>query len=393
MNRLSVRLIASHVLVAIVSAVAVVVVVRLAAPALFDETLRQGGGFGHAMGADGMGADGSGSFGQGQGQGQGLGRGLGQGQGQARALREAFASAVDRSNLIGGVVGILTGGAVGAFAAYRLLGPLRRIGAATRRIAAGDYDERVEPPGERELGALAHDVNRLGGELARTESTRVRLLGEVAHEMRTPLTVIDGYTGGMSEGVLPLSQENLAVIAGETRRLRRLADDLSALSRSAEHRFDLDPQAHDLREVVAEATGRLAPLADEAGVALEFPAGAPVAAVVDDARIAQVVGNLVRNAIRATPAGGNVTVRVDPAEGRGPLVTVTDSGVGLAPDDVARVFERFYRVAGAPQGRDAGSGIGLTIARDIMRAHGGDLTASSPGLGRGATFVATLPPG
>lgn len=289
---------------------------------------------------------------------------------------------------------MLAAGAVGAFAAYRLLGPLRRIGAATQRIAAGHYDERVEPTNERELSALGDDVNRLGSALARTEATRVRLLGEVAHEMRTPLTVIEGYAAGMREGLMPLNGENLEVITGEAGRLRRLADDLSALSRSAEHRFDLDPRPHELGAVVARAAERLRPQAQEAGVELVLDlAGTPTTAVVDDARIEQLMTNLIRNALRATAPGGRVTVSVAPRpEGAGSSVSVCDTGVGLSPDDVERVFERFYRVEGTPAGRDGGSGIGLTIARDIVRAHGGDLVASSPGLGLGATFVATLPP-
>ncbi len=368
MNRLSVRLIASHVLVAVVGAATAFIVVRLVAPALFDESLRHGQGMGWGVG--------------------------GPGQGMAQQLREAFASAVDRANLIAALAAVLSAGAVGAFAADRLLGPLRRIGAATRRIAAGHYDERVGPMNERELSALADDVNRLGSALARTEAARVRLLGEVAHEMRTPLTVIEGYAAGMRDGMMPLSGENLEVITGETGRLRRLADDLSALSRSAEHRFELVPRPHELGAVVARASERLRPQAREAGVelVLDLP-GTPAPAVVDDARIAQLMTNLIRNALRATPPGGRVTVSVAPLpEGGGTSVSVCDTGVGLAPDDVERVFERFYRVEGTMPGRDGGSGIGLTIARDIARAHGGDLVASSAGLGLGATFVATLPP-
>lgn len=368
MNRLLVRLIASHVLVAIVGALTAFIVVRLSLPTLFDETLREG-------------------------RGPSCGDGVSVLQGEGTVVAEAFAAALDHANLCGALAAVLAAGAVGTFAACRLLGPLRRIGAATRRIAAGRYDERVEIASERELADLARDVNRLGGALARTEAIRVRLLGDVAHEMRTPLTVIEGYAGAMSEGVLPLSGENLEVISGEAHRLTRLADDLSTLSRAAEHRFDLTPRRSDLDAVVAQTARRLEAHAREMGVDLCVEVGrVPTEAEVDDARIAQVVTNLVRNAVRATAPGGRVAVSVTSSpEGR-PLITVTDTGVGLAADDLERVFERFYRVPGTPHRRDGGMGIGLTIARDIVRAHGGDLVASSPGLGAGATFTVSLPP-
>lgn len=369
MNRLSVRLLASHVLVAVVAAVTTYLVVRLAAPALFDESLRRGGGFG-----------------------PGPGPGGGQGRGQGPALRQAFATAVETATLVGALAGVGTAAIAGAFVARRVLGPLTRIRAATRRIAAGNYDEPVGRPHDRELAALADDVTRLGQTLHHTETTRVRLLGEVAHEMRTPLTVIDGYLDGMADGVLPTTAENLDLLRAESARLRRLAGDLSALSRGAEHRLELDRRIQAVAPVVREAAQRLEPMAQEAGVELRIePTDDHATACIDAERMAQVVTNLVRNAIQATGPHGVVDVRTA-ALGDHIRVTVSDTGRGLAPHDLAAIFERFYRVTVTP-GEPAphGSGIGLTIARDIVRAHGGDLTAYSPGPGRGATFEARLP--
>lgn len=361
-RRLSVRLIVSHVFVAVVVAVTMFVVMRLMAPGLFEEHL-------------------------------GFGRGQGPGQGRGRLLLEAFRAAVDQANIVGALAGVIAAGAVGAFAAYRLLGPLRRIGAATERISAGHYDETVAPPSEVELAILAESVNRLGGELDRVESTRIRMLGEVAHEMRTPLQIIDGHVEGMIDGVLPTNADNLAVIGAETRRLRRLSDDLSSLSRASEHRFDLHPVAHDLGAVARAAAERLLPQAQAAGVDLVIATPA-TPAEFDADRLDQVVTNLVRNAITATPEGGRVTVAtIGASSGKGNAqVTVQDTGEGLEPENVERIFERFYRVPGR-RGPAGGSGIGLSIAREMMRAHGGDLTASSPGLGHGSTLTATLPVG
>lgn len=373
MRRLSVRLLASHILVAVLAGGATYVVVRFLAPRLFDDMIGLGYGPGGA--------------------GQGPGRTTG-GQGQGFLLKQQFADAVDSALLIGTVVGVLAAALFGILAARRLLRPLDAVRATTREIAAGRYDVRVAVPSAAELAALASDVNTLGATLAETEARRVRLLGEVAHELRTPLTVIDGSVEGMIDGVVATGPEELGRLADEVRRLRRLADDLSTLSRAEEGRLSVTAVPVDVRAVVSAAAERLRPQAADAGLTLEVVGGDPVQVDADPDRIAQVVTNLVGNAIRATQPGGVVTVSVSgagkDADGRA-SISVADTGEGLDADDCRRVFERFYRVPGRRGGPDGGSGIGLTIARQIMRAHGGDLTASSDGRGRGATFVATLP--
>ncbi len=366
MNRLSVRLVMSHLLVAVLGALATFVIVRQLAPALFDETLRRSQ--------------------------TGTPRGPGQGLGPNSGLREQFASAVDQALLTGALVGAALAAVFGIIAASRLIRPLGRLRSATRRIAEGHYDTVVPVPNEAELADLATDVNSLGRALSETESRRLRLLGEVAHEMRTPLTVIDGYVEGMIDGVLPTDTASLGHVGDESRRLRRLADDLSALSRAEEGRLQLAPARIDLREAVSSAAERLRPQAQDAGLALDVDRGAtPLLVDVDADRIAQVVTNLLGNAIRATPAGGSVSVSCAPA-GKVAVLTVTDTGAGLAQADLERIFERFYRVPGRQNSAtESGTGIGLTISRGIIRAHGGDLSASSPGPGKGATFTARIP--
>ncbi len=369
-HRLSTRLVATHLLVAALGAATSYLVVRLLAPALFDESIRIGAGAGG-------------------------GRGPGGGQGAGQALRASFADAVDRALLIGTLVGVAAAALAGAFAAYRLLVPLSRVREATRRMAAGQYDIPLREPRERELADLAHDVNRLGTALAETEARRVRLLGEVAHEMRTPLTVIDGYVEGMLDGVIPTTPQALGQVGAEVRRLRRLAEDLSSLSRAAEGRLDVTPAPVELVGTVTNAVERLRAQADERGVALTVVAPAPVMVQADADRLAQVVTNLVGNALRATESGGSITVGIGLGDGPDTafaLITVTDSGEGIAPDQLERIFERFYRVrCGRREAGDSGSGIGLTIARDLIRAHGGDLRAASAGRGQGSTFTVALP--
>jgi signal transduction histidine kinase len=365
MNRLSVRLVVSHVLVALIGGLATFAVVRWLAPALFDESMRHvpvGGG----QGPGGMGG------------------------GQGMALRDQFAAAVNEALLIGSAVGIAAAAIFGVFAARRVIRSLSTVRVATRQLAAGRYDLPVPEPKEAELAELARDVNHLGAELAQTETRRVRLLGEVAHELRTPLTVIDGYVEAMIDGVLPTSPENLAQIGEETRRLRRLGEDLSALSKAEEGRLALQIVSADAGAVAQQAAERLRPQAEDAGVDLVVrPAVAALAVQCDPDRIAQVVTNLVGNALRATNSGGTIWVTARSEAGQA-LIEVADDGIGLAPPQLAKVFERFYRVSGARIG-ESGSGIGLTISRGIARAHGGELSAASAGLGEGAKFTLSLP--
>lgn len=355
------RVVLSHVAVVLVAVGISLLVVRQLAPTLFDQSMR--------------------------GMGSGLGGAAGSGMGMS--LRAQMSDAVDSSLVVGALVGAGVAALVGVWLAARLVRPLARVREATRRLASGAYDVTVERPDEPELAALADDVNRLGAVLAQTESRRVQLMGDVAHEMRTPLTVIDGYVDGMTDGVLPTDQESLAQIGAEVARLRRLADDLGTLSRAEEGRLGIVRTRLDLAAVVARTTTRLRPQATERGVDLVVVTpGAAVLVDADEDRLGQVVTNLVGNAIQACQRGGRIEVQVVAADGRA-AVTVTDTGVGLAPGDVDRVFERFYR--GSGRRPDRGSGVGLTIARGIMRAHGGDVTAASPGAGRGATFTAWLP--
>jgi signal transduction histidine kinase len=365
MNRLSVRLVVSHVLVAVIGGAATFAVVRWLAPALFDESLRRGPT-------------------------TGAGRGQGAGQGAGGALRDQFATAVDQALLIGAVVGVAAAAVFGIFAARRVIRSLQTVRLATRELAKGRYDLAVPAPREAELAELAADVNQLGAALAQTEATRMRLLGEVAHELRTPLTVIDGYVEAMIDGVLPTNSENLAQIGEETRRLRRLGEDLSALSKAEEGRLGLQLAVVDVGAVTVAAAERLRPQAVDTAVKLEVRSpAAELLSSIDADRIAQVVTNLVGNALRATGNGGTITVSAR-TEGTQVLVEVADTGVGLAAESLEKIFERFYRVSSAPA-TQIGSGIGLTIARGIARAHGGELRAASPGLGKGAIFTLSLP--
>lgn len=367
MNRLSVRLVLSHLAVALVGAITTFFVVRALAPTLFDASLHRNPN------------PGSGRFGGGQGANQ--------------ALRVQFAAAVNQSLWIGALVGAVAATVLGALLAHRVIRTLHTMRRATRDIARGRYDVRVPLPREIELADLASDVNTLGQALSETEARRVRLLGEVAHEIRTPLTIIDGYVEGMIDGVLPTTPTELMQVSEEVRRMRRLSEELANLSRAEEGRLSMSRAALDLRDVVTVAATRLRPQAEDAGLVLEVHASEESLPVIADAdRIAQVVTNLIGNAFRATAAGGRVHVSCV-RDGRWAVVTVSDNGVGLEPDDLERIFERFYRVPGDRAAGDTGSGIGLTIARSIVDAHGGTIVAASDGIGQGSVLTVRLPLG
>src|SRR5659263_330503 len=190
----------------------------------------------------------------------------------------------------------------------------------------------------------------------------------------------------MIDGVIEVTPSSLQDMATETRRLRRLAEDFSSLSKAQERRFDLILEPRDLADIVTAAATRMGPQLEDEGIdlALSVP---PLPVTADEDRIMQVVTNLLGNAVAATGRGGHIRI-AGRQEAGWAVVDVADTGVGLAPDDVERVFERFYR---AHQGRASGSGIGLTISRELMRAHGGELSAHSDGPGQGATFSVWLP--
>lgn len=360
--RMPARLLSSYVLVATVGAGVAYLTVWLLAPALFDRQV-----------------------------GMMDGRGMGSGAGSSTGLHDAFRSALTTALAVGLTASVGAAVAVAWFVTGRLMRPLHAVRAATQQIAAGEYQVSVPVPTEPELAALANDVNTLGSALADTEARRTRLLGDVAHELRTPLTALDGDVEGLIDGVFAPTPDVLGSLSDELRRLHRLADDLSSLSRVQEQGLGLHPVDADLAELARRAAARLAPQFRDAQVGLTVDADQVVPVRADPDRIVQVLTNLLGNALLATGSGGTVTVAAR-SGARGGEVSVTDTGVGLCGPDLERVFERFYRAPGQPR-RSAGSGIGLTIAREIARGHGGNLTASSPGRGLGARFTMTLPRG
>lgn len=306
-------------------------------------------------------------------------------------LYQSFALAVNEVLVIAASAATLAAVVISIFTASRIVGPIQAMMRASQSIAAGNYHERVAVPSQDELGALAQSFNVMAATLEQTESRRMELIGDVAHELRTPLASIRSAMEGLVDGVLPAEPETYQGVEREAIRLQRLVRDLEELSRAEAGQMGLDFQPVMLADLVHAVTERLALQFEDKGVTLEVDAAAhslPVNA--DPGRITQVLTNLVGNALQYTPAGGTVSIRAW-AEGREALVSIHDSGIGIPREHLPHLFERFYRVDKSRSRAGGGSGIGLTIARYLVEAHGGRIWAESEGPGQGSKFTIALP--
>ena len=279
---------------------------------------------------------------------------------------------------------------VSAYLARRLGRTVAALAHAAARIADGQYGTHVPAPGlGTDFDTLTAAFNAMAARLQAVEATRRQLLADLGHEMRTPLSTIEGYLDAAEDGISVPDEDTTTVLRTQTARLRRLAEDLTAVTNAAEHRLHRGPVAPADVVRTALAAARTAYAAK--GVDLRERTDTQLPAVPADAgRLGQVLGNLLDNALRHTPPGGQVTVRTRGAPGR-VEIAVCDAGTGIAPEHLPHVFERFYRAEPARDRDHGGSGIGLAIVHAIVTAHGGQVTAESPGPGRGATFTITLP--
>ncbi len=308
-----------------------------------------------------------------------------------------FRHAVTEALVLAGSAAILAALVVSALVSRRVVLPVQEMQAASQRIAAGHYGERVGVPGDAgredldELGRLALSFNRMATQLEQIEAMRRDLIANVAHELRTPLASIKGYMEGLVDGVLPAEAATFQQVSREADRLQRLVRDLQELSRVEAGALDLDRKPRPVSRLVDAVVARLGRQYEEKGVLLDVDLAADLPPVrADEDRIGQVLLNLVGNALQFTPAGGRVRIRAR-REGGLVRVAVEDTGIGIPPEHLSHVFERFYRVDKSRSRAGGGSGIGLTIARHLVEAHGGEMQVVSPGPGQGSTFSFTLP--
>ena len=310
-----------------------------------------------------------------------------------------FRSAVTEALAVAGMAAFLAALAVSLFVSRRVVLPVQEMMSASQRIAAGHYDERVGVPGNAgpdeldELSRLALSFNQMADRLEQTEARRLELIGNVAHELRTPLSAIKGYMEGLIDGVLPAEAATFQQVFREADRLQRLVNDLQELSRVEAGTFELDSKLTAVAHLVETVADRLDRQFEEKGVTLEtdVPPDLPLVRAGED-RVGQVLLNLVGNALQYTPSGGRVSLAAR-REGESVRFSVRDTGIGIPPEHLPHVFERFYRVDKSRSRAGGGSGIGLTIGRHLVEAHGGQIEAASDGPGQGSTFSFTLPVG
>lgn len=302
-----------------------------------------------------------------------------------------FRAAVTEALFISTTAALVSAIIVSLFVSRRVVTPIRQMMQASQRIADGRYQERVDVAGQDELGQLAHSFNQMAETLEQTESMRRDLIANVAHELRTPLTSIKGYMEGMMDGVLPAEPDTFQQIYHEADRLQRLVNDLRELSRVEAGAFELKRRPLLVNNLIEQTAARLRPQFDEKGVILKVDPYANLPFVLaDEDRLSQILLNLVGNALQYTPANGTVTIS---AQSYTPqlLISISDTGLGIPAEHLPHIFNRFYRVDKSRSRAGGGSGIGLTITRHLVEAHGGHIRAESPGSGQGSTFSFTLP--
>jgi len=279
---------------------------------------------------------------------------------------------------------------LGTLLARTLTQPLRDLTSATRAMAKGEIAQEVPVRSSDELGELAASFNQMSADLARANQLRRQMTADIAHDLRTPLTVIGGYIEALRDGVLPPTPQRFDTIYNEVEHLQRLVEDLRTLSLADAGELTLNRELTSPRSLLERQVLAYQHQARQQNVTLQVKAGPALPEInVDPERMAQVLGNLVSNALRYTPAGGQIVLSTEGTADT-VLLSVQDSGEGIAPEDLPCVFDRFYRGDAARQQHDGESGLGLAIAKAIVEEHGGTLSVASE-LGRGTTFTIALP--
>jgi two-component system sensor histidine kinase BaeS len=315
-----------------------------------------------------------------------------------------FLTNVNQAILISGFIAALAVVLISFFLVRRLTRPLALLTMAADQMRRGDYSRRVEPPqSQDELGRLSQSFNEMAEtiesditELRRQEQLRRDLLANIAHDLATPLTAIQGFSEALGDDVISdpaARQETAQLIAREVQRMRRLVADMQQMTSLESGRAHLDLAPLDMHGLVDETLAVIEPECEQAGIALrnEIDPQTPHA-LADSDRVTQVLLNLLDNARRHTPSGGTISVGTKPRD-RMLSVWISDIGMGINPADLPLIFERFYRADRSRTGATGGSGLGLAIVKAIVEAHGGTISAeSTPGKGTRITFTLPLAP-
>jgi signal transduction histidine kinase len=294
-----------------------------------------------------------------------------------------------RPLLQAGFIGLLVAIVMSAIISRTIARPLQHIAAATAAVAKGNYDQEIPMTGPPEVRAVAESVNHMSAEVRSTQEAQRDFLINVSHDLKTPLTSIQGYSQAIMDGAAADPVQAASIIHEEAARLNRMVVEITDLARLQNGQFSMQMVAIDISQIVAAVGQRLAIVAQKKGLTLDVDATSMPEINGDGDRLAQVITNLVSNAIKYTPSGGKIRVKTQVNNG-GIEIVVQDTGVGIPAEDLPRIFERFYQVDKA-RGPRRGSGLGLAITQEIVQAHGGTISATSAGAGKGSTFTVWLP--
>ncbi len=318
------------------------------------------------------------------------------GQMMMTAAAQAFLDQINRTLFQAGLIAGLLAVVMGIIIARSLSAPLGRLAMAARRISHGELDQRVPVQGADEVADVAGAFNEMAVHLQESETLRRNLVADVAHELRTPLSVIQGNLQAILDDVYPMDKAEIAAIYDETLILNRLINDLRELAQAEAGQLSLNVQSTDLVPLIENGVDAFAELSREKNVVLnvDIPEHLP-AVPADPDRIRQVLHNLLSNALRHTPERGTINVTANRIEQPDQIkVTVSDTGPGIPTEDLPHVFDRFWRADRSRSREHGGSGLGLAIARQLVEAHGGQIGVESDGIsGQGSQFWFTLPGG
>ena len=372
-TRLILKVFLSYTLVVLVGLVVLATATSLSFPAAFDR---------HLAGMSAMVS------------GQNL---LGDAEAMEQELFASYTASVNEALSLAAVAALIAAMVASFFISRQVVNPVQRMMKLSHRIAEGDYQDRLAISPEAsfdqldELNQLALSFNQMAEKLDKTELMRRQLIGDVSHELRTPLTAIKGYMEGLIDGVLPADPEVFQKVNLEIDRLQRLVNDLQELSRVEGGEFQLNPVLVSPVSLIETVRGNLGQQFEDKGIELKIKVDQALPHIlVDKDRILQVLTNLAGNALQYTPRGGIVTIRALQEKSE-IVVSISDTGIGLTPEQLTLVFNRFYRTDKSRARASGASGIGLTIAQALVKAHHGRIWAESRGEGKGSTFSFALP--
>ena len=279
---------------------------------------------------------------------------------------------------------------LGIFLSRTLTRPIRELTEATQAVADGNLGSQVSVRSKDEMGELAASFNKMSADLARSTNARKQMTADIAHELRTPLSLILGHAEAVHDGVLPPSKENFEIIREEALRLEHLVDDLRTLSLADAGELSINLQTISPQKLLNDLQATYQHIAGQENVKISVEADSKLPMLnIDPGRMTQVLTNVIDNALRHTPEGGHIILSARSVQDSVELA-VKDSGPGIAGDDVNRIFSRFYRADKSRTRDDGGSGLGLAIAKSIVLAHNGQIWAESEP-GQGLTVTIKLP--